>query len=234
MRLIGKALVDEARKRIADGNEHTSVGAYLREGTISLIDPEATKTEQAEAEMLSKLRELTHQGKIQAAGVCKVIERQMPGGSVEKLVSVHAEHSTGKAVTSQIPADEAVLMRGVPGTSGPAVGVSGGPANPKIFVSGNPNAPILKIALMADGHITVDGSPATIDSLRVSLKRLADQKGVVWYYREAAQRQAPPQSNEIVKAVIENRLPIRLSSRPDYSDAIGLDGRPITRGPSTT
>jgi hypothetical protein len=28
-----------------------------------------------------------------------------------------------------------------------------------------------------------------------------------------------------MKAVFENRLPIRLSSRPDYSDAIGMDGR---------
>jgi hypothetical protein len=142
LRSIGKALVDEARKRIADGNEHPSIGAYLSEGTISLIDPEATETEQAGTEMLSKLRELARKGTIQAAGVCKVIEKQMPGGSIEKFVSVHAEHSTGKAVTSQIPADEAVLMRGVPGASGPAVGVSGGPANPKIFVAGNPNAPV--------------------------------------------------------------------------------------------
>jgi hypothetical protein len=85
----------------------------------------------------------------------------------------------------------------------------------------NPNAPILKIAVKTDGSITVDGSPATMDSLRVSLKRLAEQKGVVWYYREAGQTEAPPEANEVIKLVIENRLPIKLSSRPDYSDAIG-------------
>jgi biopolymer transport protein ExbD len=93
-----------------------------------------------------------------------------------------------------------------------------------------PNAPILKVAVMADGRITVDGSPATVDSLRVALKRLAEQKGVVWYYRERGQAQAPPESAEILQAVIENRLPIRLSSRPDFSDAIGPDGRPIIEG----
>ena len=71
----------------------------------------------------------------------------------------------------------------------------------------SPNAPILKIAVSVDGRITVDGSPATMDSVRASLKRLAEQKGVVWYYREAGHADAPPESTEVIKAVIENRLP---------------------------
>jgi len=96
----------------------------------------------------------------------------------------------------------------------------------------SPNAPVLKIAVMADGRITVDGSPATIDSLRVSLKRLAEQKGIVWYYREAGEAQAPPVSAEVIQAVIKNRLPIKLSSRSDFSDAIGADGKPINEGPA--
>jgi len=81
---------------------------------------------------------------------------------------------------------------------------------------------------MADGRITVDGSPTTMDSLRMSLKQLADQKGAVWYYREAGRGAAPPESAEIMKEVIENHLPIKLSSRPDYSDAIGPDGISVT------
>ena len=91
----------------------------------------------------------------------------------------------------------------------------------------NPNAPILKIAVMANGRITVDGSAATIESVQASLKQLAEQKGMVWYYREAGQREAAPQSGDVIRAVIQNRLPVRLSSRPDYSDTIGFDGRPI-------
>ena len=89
------------------------------------------------------------------------------------------------------------------------------------------DAPIIKVAVFADGHITADGSPATIDSLRESFKKLAEQKGAVWYYREAGQGEPPPQGMEVIKAVIAARLPIRLSSRPDYSDAIGFDGKPI-------
>jgi hypothetical protein len=92
-----------------------------------------------------------------------------------------------------------------------------------------PDSPILKIAVKVDGLVTVNGSPTTIDSLRASLTQLAEQKGVVWYYREAGQSEAPPESDEIIKAVIENRLPIKLSSRSDYSDAIGMDGSPLPK-----
>ena len=100
--------------------------------------------------------------------------------------------------------------------------------NGQTTFAGPTAATILKIALLADGQITMNGSPTTIDSLRASLKRVAHQKGVVWYYREAGQDPAPPIYAEIMSAVIENHLPIRLSSRPDYSDAIGSDGRPQT------
>ncbi len=97
----------------------------------------------------------------------------------------------------------------------------------------SPGTPVLKIAVMRDGRIFADGSPATMDSLRASLKGLAELKGAVWYYREAAQASAPPEADAVIQLVIENRLPIRLSSRPDFSDAIGADGRPITDGSSS-
>jgi hypothetical protein len=59
------------------------------------------------------------------------------------------------------------------------------------------NAPILKIAVMADGRVTVDGSPATTESIRASLKQLAERKGIVWYYREAGEGQPPPQFSKL-------------------------------------
>jgi len=91
------------------------------------------------------------------------------------------------------------------------------------------NPPILRIAVFKDGRVTVDGAPASMDSIRASLKQLHAQHGVVWYYREEGQEDPPPAATEIIKIVIENRLPIRLSSRPDYSDVIGEDGRPTKR-----
>jgi len=94
----------------------------------------------------------------------------------------------------------------------------------------DPNAPVLKIAVMSDGRITVDGLPATMESVRDSLKRLAEQKGVVWYYREAANTAAPPEPTAVMQCVIENRLPIRLSSRADYSDSVGPSGKAVEIG----
>ncbi len=90
----------------------------------------------------------------------------------------------------------------------------------------SPDAPILKVALFADGRLTVDGAPATIQSLQASLHTLSEKHGKVCYYREGGQHEPPPIAMDVMKAVVEARLPIRLSSRPDYSDSIGFGGRP--------
>jgi hypothetical protein len=91
----------------------------------------------------------------------------------------------------------------------------------------SPNAPVLKVAVFGDGRLTVDGTPSTMPTLRESLRRLSQQHGVVWYYRETGRQDPPAVAMEVIQAVVEARLPIRLSSRPDYFDSIGLDGRPI-------
>jgi hypothetical protein len=90
------------------------------------------------------------------------------------------------------------------------------------------NGPVVKIAVLADGRLTVDGSAATVESLRASLKHTTETHGIVWYYREAGQQEPPPIAMQVMQAIVEARLPVRLSSRPDYSDAIGPDGRPTT------
>ncbi len=82
------------------------------------------------------------------------------------------------------------------------------------------NAPALKIAVFSDGRLTVDGAPASIQSLRQSLRKIADEHGVVLYYREAADKAPPPIATEVINQVMEARVPIRLSARPDYSDAV--------------
>jgi hypothetical protein len=91
------------------------------------------------------------------------------------------------------------------------------------------DAPVLKVAVFADGRLTVNGTASTIEGLRESLRTLSEKHGVVWYYREAGQQEPPAVATDVMQAVIDAGLPIRLSSRPDYSDSIGLDGRPITK-----
>jgi hypothetical protein len=83
------------------------------------------------------------------------------------------------------------------------------------------NADVLKIAVFTDGRLAVNGKAASLDELRSSLKQLSGINGAVWYYREAGDQEPPPIAMEVMKAVVEARLPIRLSSRPDYSDSVG-------------
>ena len=139
IRSLGKALVDESRRRIANGEVHVPIGAYLMTGSVTLIDPEEKELQKAVAELFSKLKVLAREGKIQAAAICHLVEKEIPGGSVEQFLNVYAEHSTGKAVSSAIPADESVLIRGVPGTVGPGVFVFGDKMNSRIFLSENPS-----------------------------------------------------------------------------------------------
>lgn len=82
---------------------------------------------------------------------------------------------------------------------------------------------------MANGTIIVDGLPSNLDSLPTLISSIAQRKGMVWYYREAAHTKAPPQSVEIVKLLIKHRVPTRLSTQPDYSDSVGTDGKPVGR-----
>src|SRR5262249_49130374 len=81
------------------------------------------------------------------------------------------------------------------------------------------DAPVLKAAVSADGRLTVDGRPSTIERFGESLRSWSEKHGVVWYSREAGQQGPPPIAMDVFKAVLDARLPIRLSSRPDYSDS---------------
>jgi len=67
----------------------------------------------------------------------------------------------------------------------------------------------------------VDGAASTIETLGESLRGLSEQHGIVWYYREPSKQDIPPIAMEAMKLVANFHLPIRLSSRPDYSDAVG-------------
>jgi len=82
------------------------------------------------------------------------------------------------------------------------------------------DAPVLKVAVFADGRLTLDGLPSSIQLLRESLHHLSDRHGVVWYYREQGQREPPAIAMAVMKEVVNARLPIRLSSRADYSDSV--------------
>jgi len=88
------------------------------------------------------------------------------------------------------------------------------------------DSPFVKVFVTKTGEITVDGKPATINELEVALAALAQKNGVVLYGREAPDEKDPhPMVKNVLNVVIKNRLPIRLCTRNDCSDALTADGK---------
>jgi len=95
-------------------------------------------------------------------------------------------------------------------------------ARPGDSVGDNVGAPVVRVAVHADGQLFVGGTSSSLDSLRERLKRLHSERGSVWYYREQGHESPPLIALQVMKAVVEAGVPVKLSMRPDYSDGVGL------------
>lgn len=77
---------------------------------------------------------------------------------------------------------------------------------------------VMKIAVYADGRITVNGAPSTLQAVSQALPRLKANGGMVWYYREAPAADPHPVAMEVIRAVAGAQVPIWMSTRPDFSE----------------
>ena len=84
--------------------------------------------------------------------------------------------------------------------------------------------PIGKIAVTARGVVSFDGAVITLDGLKSKLGDLKKRNGWIWYYREAAGGEPPAQAMQVLRLIAESRLPLSLSTKPDYSDEVLPDG----------
>jgi biopolymer transport protein ExbD len=83
---------------------------------------------------------------------------------------------------------------------------------------------VLKIKVTSGGDITADGEPVTLEQLATKLTALKQVGGKVWYYRENPAGEPHPNAMKVIEQVVENKLPIRLSTKPDFSDAVDDKG----------
>lgn len=81
-------------------------------------------------------------------------------------------------------------------------------------------AKILKLTVLANGELLRDGVRTSLPELEKVIRENTGTKLMVWYHREDAAKQEPPVAIELMKLLVEHRLPIRLSLRPDFSDAV--------------
>ena len=82
---------------------------------------------------------------------------------------------------------------------------------------------VLKVAVSSEGTISLDGAVVSLSALRNELDAVRGTNAVVWYYRENPQEDPSQEASLVMEAVIENRLPISLSTKPDFS-TVTTDG----------
>jgi len=84
--------------------------------------------------------------------------------------------------------------------------------------------PIGIVRVYRSGKITLDGRQVTINEMRKGLSDLKKNNGVVWYFREAGEQEPHPNGPLVVQAIIDNKLPVSMSNKEDFSTVILQDG----------
>ncbi len=79
---------------------------------------------------------------------------------------------------------------------------------------------MLKISVLASGVILLDGRPVEISQLDNVFQTAKENNSGVMYYRESAGGEPPPQGMEVIKLVVKHKLPISMSTKPDFSDVV--------------
>ena len=80
------------------------------------------------------------------------------------------------------------------------------------------------------GEIWCDDVRTSLQDLGPRLAELRAAQGVVWYYREDGSAEPAPEAMAVVRMVIEQRLPISMSTRADFGDVVQTDGTAVPRG----
>lgn len=81
---------------------------------------------------------------------------------------------------------------------------------------------VAKIKVNREGVISLNDQPVTIDELKSSLLKISQSPGSgVWYYRENPAGEPHPNAMLVLSAIVESKLPVRLSTKPDFSDSVG-------------
>ncbi len=84
-------------------------------------------------------------------------------------------------------------------------------------------ATVLKVSVLADGTVLLDGNPVTLEGLAGAMDAVPKGDTAVWCYRENAAGEAPAAAIPVMQLIAERRLPLRLYTRPDFLDGLAPD-----------
>ena len=100
------------------------------------------------------------------------------------------------------------------------IGCQGEPPKPTPAVEDAPDPngyKLTKIIVAANGDITANGKPVTLDQLKARFKKIYAAGGVVWYYRNDAEDDHP-NAMKVVLLGGEHKVKIVRSHQADFSD----------------
>ena len=93
----------------------------------------------------------------------------------------------------------------------------------------NKNDPILKVSVLGSNTVLLNGAEVSPNELSAAFANAVKNSGTVWYYREDGAGKPSPASRQVIQMVIDHKLPISMSTKPDFSDYIDENGKPIPR-----
>jgi hypothetical protein len=88
---------------------------------------------------------------------------------------------------------------------------------------------VLKVSVLQSGKILANAGEVGLNDLDTRMSEIKSQNGVVWYYRESGQGEPPPAAMEVMKLIVKHRLPVSMSSKPDFSDTVDAHGNSCPR-----
>ena len=90
---------------------------------------------------------------------------------------------------------------------------------------------VARVSALASGKLLLNGQPASLTTIEAEFKKLRNNNGGVWYYRENPQAEPTPQAMAVIELVVKYRLPVSMSSKPDFSDYVDEHGNSKQRKP---
>ena len=88
---------------------------------------------------------------------------------------------------------------------------------------------VTRISVLASGKILIGDKTATMAEVKKALAGMKRKRDTVWYYRESGKGEPPTQAIEVFKLIVENKLPISLSTQADFSDFVDESGQALPR-----
>jgi hypothetical protein len=84
----------------------------------------------------------------------------------------------------------------------------------------------LKVTIFSNGKMQLNGNYVSLTEMQKAFK---NSNAKVWYFRENPESEPHPNAMSVIRLVVDNKLPIMLSTTPDFTTYVDDKGNVHTR-----